>query len=115
MITLGNFSYMLLENTSTVLTLTLLFGVEFFSLSDKSKILNTAIDFILLAKTFGKLHFSITKRNASVEPSPKNNLKILIMCHLTKILDFCPYQGHHNFWRRVFYLEISFVKFIIFF
>ena len=43
--TLGNFNYSLLENTSNVLTQTLLFGITPLSSSDNSKILSATIDF----------------------------------------------------------------------
>ena len=45
--TLGNSNSSLLENTSNVLTQTLLFGNTSLSLSDNSKILSATIDFIL--------------------------------------------------------------------
>ena len=45
--TLGNLNYTLLENTSNVLTQTLLFGNMSLSSNDNSKILNATIDFIL--------------------------------------------------------------------
>ena len=48
--TLGNFNYSLLENTSNVLTQTLLFGNMSLSSSDNSSILNATIDFILATK-----------------------------------------------------------------
>ena len=50
--TLGNFNCSLLENTSKVLTQTLLFGNTSLSPSDNSKILSATIDFILSAKRF---------------------------------------------------------------
>ena len=50
--TSGNFNCSLLENTSKVLTQTLLFGNTSLSLSDNSKILSATIDFILSTKRF---------------------------------------------------------------
>ena len=44
--TLGNFNYSLLENTSNILTQTLLFANMSLSPSDNSKILSATIDFI---------------------------------------------------------------------
>ena len=52
--TLGNFNCSLLENTSNVLTQTLLFGNMSLSPSDNSKILNATIDFILATKRLHK-------------------------------------------------------------
>ena len=46
MSTLGNFNCSLLENTSKVLTQTLLFGITSLSQNDNFKILSTTIDFI---------------------------------------------------------------------
>ena len=66
--TLGNFNCSLLENTSKVLTQTLLFGNTSLSLSNNSKILGTAIDFILSTKRFDcltaylKAHPQISKK-----------------------------------------------------
>ena len=48
--TSGNFNCSLLENTSKVLTQTLLLGNTSLSLSDNSKILRATIDFILSTK-----------------------------------------------------------------
>ena len=52
--TLGNFNCSLLENTSKVLTQTLLFGTTSLSPNDNSKILSATIDFILSSKRFDK-------------------------------------------------------------
>ena len=52
--TLDNFNYSLLENTSNVLTQTLLFGNMSLSPSYNSKILNVTIDFILATKRFNE-------------------------------------------------------------
>ena len=57
MSTLGNFNYSLLENTSNVLTQTLLFGNMSLSSSDIPKILNATIDFILSTKRFDEQLF----------------------------------------------------------
>ena len=54
--TSGNFNCSLLENTSKVLTQTLLFGNTSLSLSDNSKILSATIDFILSTKRFDEQH-----------------------------------------------------------
>ena len=50
--TLGNFNGSFLENTSKVLTQTLLFGNTSVSPSNNPKILNATIDFILSTKRF---------------------------------------------------------------
>ena len=55
--TSGNFNYSLLENTSNVLTQTLLFGNISLSSSDNSKILSATIHFILSTKRFDKQLF----------------------------------------------------------
>ena len=55
--TLGNFNCSLLENTSKVLTQTLLFGNTSLSPSDNSKILSATIDFILSTKRFDEQLF----------------------------------------------------------
>ena len=55
--TLGNFNCSLLENTSKVLTQTLLFGNTALSSSDNSKILSVTIDFIVLTKRFDEQPF----------------------------------------------------------
>ena len=55
--TLGNSNSSLLENTSNVLTQTLLFGNTSLSPSDNSKILSATIDFILSTKRFDKQLF----------------------------------------------------------
>ena len=52
--TLGNLNRSLLENTSKVLTQTLLFGTTSLSPNDNSKILSATIDFILSSKRFDK-------------------------------------------------------------
>ena len=49
---LDNIIYKLLENADSVLTQTLLFGNASFNISDNTKILNAAINFVLLAKRF---------------------------------------------------------------
>ena len=54
---LGNFNCSLLENTSKVLTQTLLFGNTSLSPSDNSKILSATIDFILSTKRFDEQLF----------------------------------------------------------
>ena len=55
--TLGNFDSSLSENTSKVLTQTLLFGNISLSPSDNSKILSATIDFILSTKRFDEQLF----------------------------------------------------------
>ena len=55
--TLGNFNYSLLENTSNILTQTLLFGNMSLSPSNNSKIFNAIIDLILSTKRFGEQFF----------------------------------------------------------
>ena len=50
--TLGNFNYNLLENTSNVLTQTLLFGNTSLRPGNNFKILNAKIYFILQTKRF---------------------------------------------------------------
>ena len=74
--TLGNLNYNLLENTSNVLTQTLLFGNMSISPSDNSKILNAAIDFILSTKRFDEQLFKIMKV-ASTDRKQTNNLTSL--------------------------------------
>ena len=54
---LGIFNCSLLENTSKVLTQTLLFGNTSLSPSDNSKILSATIDFILSTKRFDEQLF----------------------------------------------------------
>ena len=54
---LGNFNYSLLENTSKVLTQTLLFENTSLSLSDNSQVLSSTIDFILSTKRFNEQLF----------------------------------------------------------
>ena len=55
--TLGNFNCSLLENTSKVLTQTLLFGNTSLSPSDNSKILSATTNFILSTKRIDKQLF----------------------------------------------------------
>ena len=54
---LGNFNYSLLENTSNVLTQTLLFGNTSLNPIDNSKILTATIDLILSTKIFDEQLF----------------------------------------------------------
>ena len=55
--TLGNFNCSLLENTSKVLTQTLLFGNTSLNSNDNSKVLIAASDFILPTKRFDEQFF----------------------------------------------------------
>ena len=55
--TLGNFRYILLEDTGKVLTHTLLFGNMSLSSSDNPKILNATTNFILSTKRFDEQLF----------------------------------------------------------
>ena len=80
--TLGNFNCSLLENTNNILIQTLLFGNMSLSPSSNSKILDSAIDFILLTKRFDESFFKIMKVVSTNNKQP-NNLTSLIICFLS--------------------------------
>ena len=77
--TLGNFNCSLLENTSKVLTQTLLLGNTSLSENDNSKILSAAIDFILSTKRFDEQLFQIIKV-VSTDHNQTNIMTSLIIC-----------------------------------
>ena len=77
--TLGNFNCSLLENTSKVLTQTLLLGNTSLSESDNSKILSATIDFILSTKRFDEQLFQIIKV-VSTDHNQTNIMASLIIC-----------------------------------
>ena len=77
--TLGNFNCSLLENTSKVLTQTLLLGNTSLSENDNSKILSATIDFILSTKRFDEQLFQIIKV-VSTDHNQTNIMTSLIIC-----------------------------------
>ena len=77
--TLGNFNCSLLENTSKVLTQTLLFGNTSLSPSDNSKILSATIYFMLSTERFDEQLFQKMKV-VSTDHKQANNLTSLIIC-----------------------------------
>ena len=80
--TLGNFNYNLLENTSNVLTQTLLFGNTSLRPCNNFKTLNAKIDFILYTKRFDEQLFQIMKV-VSADHKQGNYLTSLINCFLS--------------------------------
>ena len=77
--TLGNFNCSLLENTSQVLTQTLLFGNTSLSPNDNSKIHSAKIDCILSTERFDEQLSEIMKV-VSTDHNQTNDLTSLIIC-----------------------------------
>ena len=101
--TATNFNYNLLENTTTVLTQTILFGNMSLSLSNNSNILNTNTDFIVLTKTFDQLLFW-TMKAYLLTPIKQNNLKGQIMFFF-KLWKIFSCYNHLNFLKICLFLE----------